>query len=52
VATPVVVVVLTGVLPLLVDATVVPEPDVVVGVDPELEAVLDEDVVPEVVAAV
>jgi hypothetical protein len=51
VATPVVVV-LTGVVPLLVDATVVPEPDVVVVVDPELEAVLDEDVVPEVVAAV
>jgi hypothetical protein len=50
VATPVVVV-LTGVVPLLVDATVVPEPDVVV-VEAELEAVLDEDVVPEVVAAV
>ena len=46
-------VVLTGVVPLLVDATVEPEPDVVVVVDPELEAVLlDEDVVPEVVAAV
>jgi hypothetical protein len=50
VATPVVV--LTGVVPLLVDATDVPEPDVVVVVDPELEAELDEDVVPEVVAAV
>jgi hypothetical protein len=50
VATPVVV--LTGVVPLSVDATVEPEPDVVVVVDPELEAVLDEDVVPEVVAAV
>ena len=37
---------------MLVDATVVPEPDVVVVVDPELEAVLDEDVAPEVVAAV
>jgi hypothetical protein len=52
VATPVVVVVLTGVLPLLVDATVVPDPDVVVVVDPELEAVLVEDVVLDVVAAV
>jgi hypothetical protein len=52
VATPVVVVVLTVVLPLLADATVEPEPGVVVVVDPELEAVFDEDGVLEVFAAV